>query len=100
MGAEPAIGFANGDADAVRAVYREFGGLVYAIAFKALGDLWLCRRKRHRRRLARAWRGAASYDPTRELRPGWQPSPVGVPSTFTGGPRQVFTAPWTRTTWL
>ena len=99
MGAEPAIGFANGDADAVRAVYREFGGLVYAIAFKALGDRALAE-EATQETFVRAWRGAASYDPTRELGPGWQPSPVGVPSTFTGGPRQVFTAPWTRTTRL
>jgi RNA polymerase sigma factor (sigma-70 family) len=68
VGAEFAIGFVNGDADAVRAVYREFGGLVYAIAFKALGDRALAE-EATQETFVRAWRGAASYDPTRELGP-------------------------------
>jgi RNA polymerase sigma factor (sigma-70 family) len=68
VGAEPAIGFVNGDADAVRAVYREFGGLVYAIAFKALGDRALAE-EATQETFVRAWRGAASYDPTRQLGP-------------------------------
>lgn len=68
MDAEFAIGFVNGDADAVRAVYREFGGLVYAIAFKALGDRALAE-EATQETFVRAWRGAASYDPTRELGP-------------------------------
>jgi hypothetical protein len=31
-------GFRDGDPDAVRAVYREFGSLVFAVALRALGS--------------------------------------------------------------
>ena len=37
MTGDVAIAFAKGDADAVRAVYKDYGKLVYTVAFKVLG---------------------------------------------------------------
>lgn len=67
---DPAIGarFRDGDPDAVRAVYREYGGLVYAVAFKALGDRELAE-EAAQETFVRAWRGAQSFDADRELAP-------------------------------
>jgi RNA polymerase sigma factor (sigma-70 family) len=63
-----AVGFVRGDAEAVRAVYRDYGKLVYAVAFKVLGDRSLAE-EATQEAFVRAWRGAASYDPSRELGP-------------------------------
>jgi RNA polymerase sigma factor (sigma-70 family) len=63
-----AIGFARGDADAVRSVYKDYGKLVFAVAFKVLGDRTLAE-EATQEAFVRAWRGAGSYDPSRELGP-------------------------------
>ncbi len=68
MAQDVAIGFAQGDADAVRAVYAEYGKLVYTVTFKVLGDRSLAE-EATQEAFVRAWRGAASYDPSRELGP-------------------------------
>ena len=63
-----AVGFMNGEPDAVRAVYKEYGKLVYAVAYKVLGDRALAE-EAAQEAFVRAWRAAASYDPSRELGP-------------------------------
>ncbi len=63
-----AVGFGNGEPDAVRAVYKEYGKLVYAVAWKLLGDRSLAD-EATQETFVRAWRGAGSYDPSRELGP-------------------------------
>jgi RNA polymerase sigma factor (sigma-70 family) len=62
------LGFVNGEPDAVRAVYSEYGKLVYAVAYKVLADRSLAE-EATQEAFVRAWRGAASYDPSRELGP-------------------------------
>jgi RNA polymerase sigma factor (sigma-70 family) len=61
-------GFLAGDPDAVRAVYREYGRLVFAVACKVLGDRVLAE-EATQQTFVRAWRGARSFDPTREMAP-------------------------------
>ena len=63
-----AVGFVRGEPDAVRAVYKDYGKLVYAVAFKVLGDRSLAE-EATQETFVRAWRGAGSYDPSRELGP-------------------------------
>jgi RNA polymerase sigma factor (sigma-70 family) len=60
--------FRDGDPDAVRAVYRAYGSLVYSVAFRALGDRGLSEEATQQVFL-RAWRAAASFDASRELGP-------------------------------
>ena len=60
--------FRDGDPDAVRVVYREYGQLVYAVVFKVLGDRGLCEEAAQQTFL-QAWRGAGRFDPSRELGP-------------------------------
>ena len=60
--------FRDGDPDAVRTVYRAYGALVFAIAFRVLGDRGLCEEVTQQTFL-RAWRSAASFDASRELGP-------------------------------
>jgi RNA polymerase sigma-70 factor, ECF subfamily len=60
--------FRDGDADAVRAVYRAYARLVYAVAYKVLADRDLCEEATQQTFL-KAWRAAASIDPDRELGP-------------------------------
>jgi RNA polymerase sigma-70 factor (ECF subfamily) len=60
--------FRAGDADAVRAVYREYGGLVHAVAYRALGSRELAE-EATQQTFVKAWRAAASFDPSRELGP-------------------------------
>jgi RNA polymerase sigma-70 factor (ECF subfamily) len=60
--------FRDGDPDAVRAVYREYGRLVYAVAYKILGDRGLAEEAAQQAFL-QAWRGAQSFDPSRDLAP-------------------------------
>jgi RNA polymerase sigma factor (sigma-70 family) len=60
--------FRDGDPDAVRAVYREYGRLVYAVAFKTLGHRELAE-EAAQLCFVRAWEGAQSFDPSRELGP-------------------------------
>src|SRR5215217_1321027 len=61
-------GFREGDPDAVRAVYREYGRLVYGVAHKVLGDPDLAD-EAAQQAFVQAWKAAASFDPTRELGP-------------------------------
>ena len=60
--------FRDGDADAVRDIYREYGRLVYAVAHKILGDKALAE-DAAQQAFVQAWRAAATFDPTRELGP-------------------------------
>jgi RNA polymerase sigma factor (sigma-70 family) len=60
--------FRDGDADAVRAVYREYGRLVYAVAHKVLGDKTLAE-DATQQAFVQAWKAAATFDPSRELGP-------------------------------
>lgn len=60
--------FRDGDADAVGAVYREYGRLVYSVAHKVLGDKTLAE-DASQQAFVQAWKAAASYDPQRELGP-------------------------------
>ncbi len=60
--------FREGDAGAVRSVYREYGRLVYSIAYRVLGDGTLAEEATQQTFL-KAWRAAASVDAERELGP-------------------------------
>jgi RNA polymerase sigma-70 factor (ECF subfamily) len=61
-------GFRDGDPDAVRAVYRAYGGLVFAVAHRVLGDRELAE-DATQQTFVQAWRAAGSFDPSRELGP-------------------------------
>jgi RNA polymerase sigma-70 factor (ECF subfamily) len=61
-------GFRTGDADAVRAVYREFGGLVFAVAHRTLGSRELAE-EATQQTFVKAWQGAAGFDESRSLGP-------------------------------
>lgn len=60
--------FRAGDADAVRAVYREYGRLVYAVCRNQLGDPQLAEDAAQQTFL-KAWRSARTVDPGRDLAP-------------------------------
>ena len=60
--------FRQGDPDAVREVYRSHGRLVYAVAYKVLGDRGLAEEATQQTFL-KAWRAAQSFDEQRELGP-------------------------------
>src|ERR1700733_4193530 len=68
--AEPdlAAKFAAGDPDSVRVVYQRYARLVYAVAFKLLGERGLAEEATQQTFLS-AWRAAASFDVSRELGP-------------------------------
>jgi RNA polymerase sigma-70 factor (ECF subfamily) len=61
-------GFRDGDPDAVRSVYREFGPLVFAVALRTLGSRSLAE-EATQLAFVKAWRSASSFDPGRELGP-------------------------------
>jgi RNA polymerase sigma factor (sigma-70 family) len=63
-----AVRFRDGDADAVRAVYREYGRLVYAVAHKVLGDRTLAE-DATQQAFVQAWKAAGTFDPSRDLGP-------------------------------
>jgi RNA polymerase sigma factor (sigma-70 family) len=65
---EVVVRFRDGDADAVRSVYREYGRLVYAVAHKVLGDRALAE-DATQQAFVQAWKAAATYDPSRDLGP-------------------------------
>ena len=58
--------FHAGDPDAVRAVYRAYGGLVFAAAYRILGDRELAE-DAAQQAFVQAWRAARSFDPSRDL---------------------------------
>jgi RNA polymerase sigma factor (sigma-70 family) len=60
--------FRQGDADAVRSVYGSHGRLVYAVAYKVLGDRGLAE-EATQQTFVKAWRAAQSFDEQRELGP-------------------------------
>jgi RNA polymerase sigma-70 factor (ECF subfamily) len=60
--------FRQGDPDAVRSLYRSHGRLVYAIAYKVLGDRGLAE-DATQQTFVNAWRAAQSFDEDRDLRP-------------------------------
>src|SRR3954462_10338480 len=63
---ELASWFSSGDADAVRVVYQTYGRLVFAIAYRVLGDTGLAQDATQQTFLP-AWRAAGSYEPSRAL---------------------------------
>jgi RNA polymerase sigma-70 factor (ECF subfamily) len=65
--ADPA-GFRAGDPEAVRAVYQAYGRLVFAVAHRILGDRQLAE-DATQETFVKAWRAAASFDPTRDPGP-------------------------------
>jgi RNA polymerase sigma factor (sigma-70 family) len=60
--------FRAGNPDAVRDVYREYGRLVYAVAYKVLGNRSLAEEATQQTFL-QAWRAASSFDAAKELGP-------------------------------
>ena len=60
--------FRDGDSDAVRVVYRAYGRLVYAVAYRVLEDRSLAE-EATQQTFVKAWRAARSLDPERELEP-------------------------------
>jgi RNA polymerase sigma factor (sigma-70 family) len=60
--------FRDGDADAVRTVYRAYARLVYAVAHNVLADRGLCEEATQQTFL-KAWRAAGTIDLERELGP-------------------------------
>jgi RNA polymerase sigma factor (sigma-70 family) len=60
--------FRDGDPEAVRAVYRCYGRLVYAVAYRVLGDRGLTEEATQQAFL-QAWRAAESLDEGREMGP-------------------------------
>jgi RNA polymerase sigma factor (sigma-70 family) len=62
------VQFREGDPDAVRAIYREYGRLVFAVAYRVLGDRGLAEEATQHTFL-KAWRAAGSFDADRELGP-------------------------------
>jgi RNA polymerase sigma factor (sigma-70 family) len=60
--------FRDGDPEAVRVVYRSYGRLVYAVAYRVLGDRGLAEEATQQAFL-KAWRAASSLDESREIGP-------------------------------
>jgi RNA polymerase sigma factor (sigma-70 family) len=60
--------FRQGDPDAVRLVYRSYGRLVYAVAYKVLGNRDRAE-EATQQTFVKAWRAAQSFDESRELGP-------------------------------
>jgi RNA polymerase sigma-70 factor (ECF subfamily) len=60
--------FRAGDGNAVRTVYREYGRLVYAVAYRVVGDSGLAE-EAVQQCFVKAWRAAVSLDPEREMAP-------------------------------
>jgi RNA polymerase sigma factor (sigma-70 family) len=60
--------FRDGDAAAVRSIYREYGRLVYAVALRVLGDRALAEEATQQTFL-KAWRAADALDLNRDIGP-------------------------------
>jgi RNA polymerase sigma factor (sigma-70 family) len=60
--------FRDGDPDAVRLVYRAYGRLVYAVAYRVLRDAGLAEEAAQQTFL-KAWRAADTLDESREMAP-------------------------------
>jgi RNA polymerase sigma-70 factor (ECF subfamily) len=61
-----AVRFASGDAGSVRVVYQMYGRLVFAVAYRVLGDVGLAE-DATQQTFVQAWRAATTYDPSRAL---------------------------------
>jgi RNA polymerase sigma factor (sigma-70 family) len=61
-------GFRDGDPDAIRALYRAYGGLVFSVASRVLGDRTLAE-EATQQTFVQAWQAAHTFDPTRQLGP-------------------------------
>lgn len=66
--AQLAADFATGDPETVRAVYQRYGRLVFAVAYKVLGDQGLAEDATQQTFL-QAWRAADRFDPSRAFAP-------------------------------
>ncbi len=66
--AEELVAFGRGEPDAVRAVYRVYGGMVFAVCLHALGSRDLAG-EAAQQTFVNAWRRSASFDTGRELGP-------------------------------
>ena len=78
--------FRNGEDEAVRLVYREYGKLVYAVALRVLGQRELAE-EAAQQAFVQAWRALqVSRGPDPSDR-GWPPSPAVPPSTSTDAKR-------------
>ena len=66
--AQLAADFATGDPETVRAVYARYGRLVFAVAYKVLGDQGLAEDATQQTFL-QAWRAADRFDPSRAFAP-------------------------------
>ncbi len=60
--------FREGDDEAVRLVYREYGRLVYSVAMRVLGQRELAE-EATQQAFVQAWRGAASFEGAKPLGP-------------------------------
>src|SRR5207248_9414272 len=61
-------GFRDGDPDAVRALYRAYGGLVFSVATRVLGDRALAE-EATQQTFVQAWQASRTFDPARQLGP-------------------------------
>ena len=66
--AELAVRFAAGEPDSVGDAYRTYGRLVYAVAFRVLGDASLAE-DATQQTFVQAWQKASTFDPSRTLGP-------------------------------
>ncbi len=60
--------FSEGDGDAVRELYNEFGRAVFTVAYRSLGDRSLAE-EAVQQTFLQAWRAAGRFDPSRDPRP-------------------------------
>jgi len=60
--------FRDGDPDAVRTIYSDYGRLVFAVAWRVLGERGLAEEVTQQT-FVKAWRAAATVDDSRELGP-------------------------------
>src|SRR3954463_5601276 len=61
-------GFRDGDPDAIRALYRAYGRLVFSVASRVLGDRTLAE-EAPQQAFVQAWQAAPTFDPSRQLGP-------------------------------
>jgi RNA polymerase sigma factor (sigma-70 family) len=62
------VGFRRGDPEAIRGVYRAYGGMVFSVAHKVLGNRGMAE-EATQQAFVQAWRAAQSFDPSREIGP-------------------------------
>lgn len=68
MDPETVAGFRAGEPAAVAAVFRAYGGLVFAVAMRVLRDRTLAE-DATQQAFVQAWRAAADFEPARDLAP-------------------------------